>query len=200
MIKIIYLVCLEKDYKFFRDYINTIKEGLGINDVIIFDVMNYNYKNDSEILYIFCHDIPNNLINKKFNKILLNTEQLTIKRFNIQTEQMLNGNIPVIDYSIENIMTLEKDSSVKINDMFHLSNNVHIEKFNTYMKKKSIVYIPYQYLESEVELLKKYYNTIPKIYDVAFCGAVSDRRNHIISELQNKGVKIKIISASLKYM
>ncbi len=157
-----HIVCSKLCFKYFVEYIDSFKDKLGLNYIILDDVTNYNYINNRDELYIFCQSIEADLIDCSFNKVLLNTEQMTILARNTLMQNYISQNIKLIDYSIENQFILKNNS----------------------------IYIPYQYDKNEIDMLKKLYSETPKTYDIAFTGATSERRTQILNELINKGYSV----------
>lgn len=157
------LVCLRSIFHFFKEYVDSLKDKLNLNYILLDNLLNYNYSNDQNEIYLFCQSIDFQLITKPINKFLINTEQLTISMYNNTIKRYLSINIPVIDYSLENIASLDHPN---------------------------IFYLPYQYNENEIEKLKKFYLDTPKIYDVAFCGSVSERRKKILDDIRNLGLTV----------
>lgn len=108
--------------------------------------------------------IVRHFVNKQCTKKIFNFEQASRESIRSSLVPIINTHIPLFDYSIENIQYY---------------NASH--------------YLPYQYNEKEVSKLNKYYKTIPKQYDVAFCGDKSNRRIKILDALKKMGLKVLMI-------
>ncbi|AAV50415.1 hypothetical protein [Acanthamoeba castellanii mimivirus] len=163
-----YLISQAWNFKYFRDYLDSFANKLKLVYVGLIDINEYDYIDDPTHVYIFCQSITKELLEKKFNKILLNTEQLSIPKYFDIIKNYLK-HLTIIDYSIENIAL--------IND-------------------PKVIHIPYQYKETEIAVLKKYYQEIPKQYDVAYCGTMSPRRRLILDQLKSNGVVVMEICQS----
>lgn len=161
-IKTKYMMCLEYSFYWFEDYINSLKDKLELIYIITNDIINYNYIDDEYTIYLFYGSIDISLINKKFNKYIINVEQLTLIDNLKNMDKYIINKIPIIDYSLGNIKIL----------------------------KHNCIYFPYQYNENEINKLKEYYTSINKEYHVAICGTLSKRRKDIMLRLQVHGVKI----------
>lgn len=158
-----HIVCLKWMLMFYREYIESFGSLLNIDYILLDNFNEYNYINSPEHIYIFCQLTDDNLLTKPFQKMILNTEQLTIAKYMDRTRKYINHGIRIIDYSIENIK---------------LCNN------------PSTIYLPYQYSDSEIQILKKLYDSTPKKYDLVFCGSISQRRRYILDSLKSHGVSI----------
>lgn len=162
----IYL-CYNKDYvnlNVISEYIDSFNDNYKIEVLEISNQSCYKFNG----IYIFIQSIPEILVNSQMkNIILLNIEQLTIEKNIIMVNKLLNKNIKIIDYSIENIKLMENNN---------------------------IGYLPYQYNDSEVYKLKIYNTIANKKYDVAFTGWISDRRRLIIDKLRAKGITVLLIN------
>lgn len=135
---------------------------LKFNLVIVENQLDHVYSTNPSHIYIFLQKIEPELINTNINKLVINTEQLTRQDWLLLMQKYIQHNIPIIDYSLENI---------------HQSN-------------LPIIYLPMQYNQSDVLLLKHYYHTIPKTYDFAFCGCMSPRREKILQKLRKMKLKV----------
>jgi hypothetical protein len=177
----IYIVCTLDLHALFVEYIESIKEIINIIYLQLDNTKNYDY--DSNDVYIFCQTIDNHhgkfepisieksLINRQFNKFIINMEQMTIVKRNKLTQWHLDNNVKVIDYSIENIQLLQ-----------------------TVNPDSVINHIPYQFNPNEINKLKQYMN-ISKLFDVAYCGCMSPRRKKILNDLRDNGISVYEISA-----
>jgi hypothetical protein len=128
------------------------------------------YTNDN--MYIFIQKIPDDLLNNPKlckNMILLNIEQMTTVKYRKIMTQVLNKNIKVIDYSIENINLI-----------------------NEFYPKSRIKHIPYQYEAAEVDKLEVFVKNTPKLFDIAFTGWVSPRRKKFLICLKMKDLMYKL--------
>ena len=158
-----YVVCADRSYPYFKEYIDFIVKAMELIFIKVTDVNSYEYINDPNEIYIFAHGpYP---INKLCHKKYINFEQMTISAVQSCIKTYKNAKIPIIDYSIENT------------------------KYN-----KSAIYLPYQYDPDEINKLRKYYDTVPKIYDVAFVGGLSIRRKKIINALKKIGIKVLVVT------
>jgi len=165
----IYIYCLDSIYKYFEDYIKSIKKIIGDNELILdinkmnnLIISNYNNLNK----YFFLKEIPKNFIdfirnNSKINNIyLINTEQISKKCWHDYINR-LPRNIKIIDYSYHNLLLYRNNFQTQ-----------HIE---------------YQYNDDEILNLNKNKN-------IAFIGSKSDYRNNILDKIKNT-VYVKHIQA-----
>lgn len=165
----ILICCRSEEYRFFIEYINSLKYELHAGIVILNDMEKYHFIDDDKHFYIICQKLPDKLIVRPIkNMMLLNTEQTT--RHNVKNEltNILNRNIKIIDYSIENIEVMGNH--------------------------KNLYYAPYQYINMEIERLKRYIREIPKEYDFVFVGD-GEKRKYIANKLQELGFKILFITS-----
>lgn len=132
---------------------------------LVVDKMSHIYSEQN--IYIFIQTIPDLSISYK-NIILINIEQLTRTNFYDYVKTCLDRNIKVFDYSIENIDFIDKYDSIS--------------------------WLPYQINTDENNKLCEY-NQTKKLYDIGFIGAISNKRNYILSELINKGYSVLKILA-----
>lgn len=163
-----YLCCDQSILQFMDDYIKTIIIDLQLQFLILNDMNKYPY--NTKNIYVFVQRIPGKLLSQSqyFNNIfLLNTEQCTKNFDKNYLKNILNNNIKVIDYSLENIKCFDNSN---------------------------ILYLPYQYNISEIDKLKKFITMNDKKYDVAFIGAMSPKRKKICDELINKGINLNIVN------
>lgn len=161
------LVHSDDDMKYFGEYINSFKNLLGVQTVRVDKFANYKYINDPGITYIFCMRIDNTIITQSFNKLLINTEQLTSPKHRTPISNYHKLDIAIADYSIEN------------QEVIKIPKNICI---------------PYQYNDSEVNILKSLYDNVAKEYDFAHCGSYSKRRKHIVDKLIEAGYKVLVIT------
>ena len=161
------IICKPYEYHFFVEYLQSILEYIPMKLIINSNPENYDYNN--ETTYIFCQNMPDNIIyNKNIKKILINTEQLTRQHFNDYCSNILKNNIKIFDYVTGNISVMKNP--------------------------KNMFYLPYQYNEVEIVKLKKIMKQ-PKTYDIAFCGAISTERKIILDKLKQQNINVLIISA-----
>jgi Glycosyl transferase family 2 len=120
--------------------------------------------------YIFVNKFP-----MKFKELpniyFWNTEQLTVSK-NLDKINTLH-NIPILDYSTLNL-------SLMVNH-------------------KPTYYLPYQYNDTEIITLKFLISKNQKLYDVAFCGLVTPKRQFILDLLKNNNIKVNIICEKWNY-
>ncbi len=66
----------------------------------------------------------------------------------------------------------------------------------TLLRSKGIAarHVPVQTIESRVNLFKHIMRDSPKTYDIGFCGVAPDRRQKILTELSNYGVKVLLMT------
>jgi hypothetical protein len=167
----VYLVCEANLYAIFYEYINSFRYKLDLIFLLLTDTNQYNYVDDPNEVYIFCQSVDNHfnsfaaptdsIANRKFNRLVINMEQMTITSRYEFMKWHIERLIPMIDYSLEN-MQITKQS----------------------------LYLPYQYDEVEINKLKHFYDDTKKLYDVAFCGAMSYRRQAILNQLRNLGLRV----------
>ncbi len=160
--KNVYLCCQPDILKYMNDYLQSIISNSKLK-LLIINTNNYQYNEHDT--YVFIQKIPEKMLNGHYqNKIfLLNTEQCTRDEYKAYINNLADRNIGLIDYSIENISCI---------------NN------------KNIINIPYQYNDTEIDKLKKFNSTIEKKYDVVFLGLLSQKRHHIYSNLEKRGIKM----------
>ena len=156
-----YIVCANLHYLYFGEYFESLREKLCLIIMPYFE--KYHYLDDPNELYIFP---AINYNRKKCHKKFINFEQLSRPDIIKAYSALMKNNVPLIDYSIENLQ--------------HYKHAIHL---------------PYQYYDEEINRLSHYYQTLPKLYDVAFCGRSSPRRNNIIKMLKNMGLKVFIIKS-----
>jgi hypothetical protein len=163
----IYIYCLDSIYKYFEDYIKSIKNLIGeynivlnINKINNLILLNYSKSNK----YFFLKEIPNNIIdfiknNEDIENIyMINTEQISKKNWKNYINR-LPKNVKIIDYSYYNILLYD--------------NNIKTQ------------YIDYQYNKDEVL-------NLDKIKNITFIGSKSDYRNNILDKIK-KTVYVKHI-------
>lgn len=157
-----FLCCNPDIFKFISDYASSIMSDLELK-LLVTDINYYSYNNEDT--YIFVQKIPEKLlVNPIDNIFLLNIEQCTRNNYKTYITNLLNKNIKIIDYSLENVKCF--------------GNN------------KNIFYLPYQYTNKEINKLKNFMLITPKTYDVVFVGHLSPKREKIFNELKQKGLKM----------
>src|ERR1044071_7883959 len=164
-----YLYCKNDIIQYMLEYINSFVVNLGLILVIKNqkDWDNLSVDSDNSI-HIFVQSIPSNILHNHTNNIfLINTEQLTRTEYMNYSQNVLNFNVKILDYSVENIQ---------------LMGNLHRDK---------LFYLPYQPNPTEIFKLEKYVSSVEKKYDIVFVGCLSPKRQKIIDELNAKA-KIKI--------
>ena len=158
----IFICCESGMYKFIGEYIMGITPLLKAK-LILTDLLNPEYNNQDT--YIFINKIPQKIMQIPLpHMYLVNVEQCTIQEYYNSLNDILIKNIQVIDYSNENIKILNNNSNM--------------------------IHLPYQYNDSEVNILKEYIKNSEKQYDVAFVGHLSTKRQKIYDELVKKGIKM----------
>lgn len=185
MINIMLIYSNSEKLNIFIEYINGL---IKKND--IYKVWSFGEKieiNDEHKIIMFMQIIPNNLNNIIFNNtepitiVVCNTEQLSHNCsgfiFNIEPffefiKKQNNINFLVCDYSQQNVNILKKHTFIIINNI-------------------KVLYLPYQYNETEVNFLKNNFTKNKKIYT---CGCQSDRRKDIIANLFDNGIKVDVVS------
>lgn len=159
-----FLLCSEVGFPYLEEYISSLKNYLNPIIEVTNDTTTYNFVEDSLKIYVFISIGNFTAPDKKFRRIILNTEQLTRNNW-FNNINSVSGDASIADHSIENIKILKHTS----------------------------MYIPYQYDEVEVSILKNYYQTTPKTYDIAFCGALSTYRKNILDNLRDLGYRVLIV-------
>lgn len=161
----IYIYCVESFYKFYEDYINSIRLFRGKSKIIFICDENTNLNNyNKENKYIFIKTIPKNIEdflkdNNEINNIyLINTEQVS-KKWWEKYIFTLPKNLKIIDYSYKNMLY-----------------------YNSQFKTQ---HIEYKYNPSEILNLKKKRN-------IAFIGSKSEYRDYILNGI-NKSVHVSHI-------
>lgn len=170
-----YIVCLHNIFCYFVEYIDSIRKHFNASYLLLSDLINYPYSEDPNVVYMFCQWIEPALMSKPFNKIVVNTEQMTDPHKYAVIKAHLDNKIMVIDYSLENIGVMKHYLGDSIDNVLH--------------------FLPYQYRDEEINLLRDCYKNTKKIYDIAFCGHPSDRRKVVLDTLRGLGFKILQISA-----
>jgi len=171
MEKKVFVCCESKNYHYMIEYVTSFIDLID-GTVLLID-SNYDEYNESDI-YIFLQTIPSKLLQRPIRKMIINTEQMTLKEHNVKyglimaITQMAHrippyDNIPVFDYSKENIKLLNTDR---------------------------VLWIPYQYREDEISVLKQLVIETAKIYDVVFIGFLSIKRKKIYDALVACGITI----------
>lgn len=165
----IYIYCLNLTFKYFEDYVKSIKKLIGSYELILNkNKMDYliisNY--DKSNKYFYFKEIPKNVIdflrsdNEINNIYLINTEQISKKCWKDYINR-LPRNLKIIDYSYNNTL-------------------LYRDKFQTQ-------HIEYQYNDDEILNLNKNKN-------IAFIGSKSDYRNNILDKIKKK-IFVKHIQA-----
>lgn len=166
---------LAKFFRYAEDYISSVKIKIPMTYIIYNKNSDLDSKKfDPESIYIFCQEIPTNVVNKINRKIILNMEQLTRSKYLDQIKSYMDQNIIILDYAIENIKLLKilfPDNLTKLNNYF---------------------YIPYQYNKNEFSKLRKF-RTINKSYDIAFSGSISQKRDKILKQLKQLKLKVYVV-------
>lgn len=164
----IIICCLKNTYPYFEEYLNSLRRYIKMNLMLTDNYEKITY--DTKTNYVFCQKLPEKLLNDSQyhnNITLINTEQVTRENIYNYCNNVLNNNINVVDYGIENII--------------YMGN------------KKNNLLVPYQYNDLEINKLKTFVTDIPKTYDVAFIGCKSTKRLNIINGLIKKGIKVLIL-------
>jgi hypothetical protein len=109
------------------------------------------------------------LTNEKF--ILYNTEQLTVPRHlqNVCARARQQDIVEVWDYSKINIELLQEQGI-------------------------SARHVPVQTTPQRVQILKRLLETEPKEYDCGFCGVAPERRQTILKQMTERGVKVLLMT------
>jgi len=123
----------------------------------------YDYLTDVNSVYFIYGFSPSFLIGKIYNRYYINVWKID-KQVVSQYEILLQNNIPVIDYSYENILYLIK----YVNKALH----------------SKINYMPYQY-NDEINDIKNKWTRGLKIYDVMIYG-----KSPIVDRLKQNGISI----------
>ena len=127
MIKNLYIYCDNYVYRFTKEYIISINQKLKAK---IIHNLNENINLENDII-IFIQKLPNiEITNKNNNIFILNTEQLTRKKW-LKKILIYSKKFKIIDYSKENIDILKKN------------------------KLKNVIYFPYIYNKKEIYNFKK---------------------------------------------
>jgi hypothetical protein len=163
------IVVYKPDYKYFKEYINSF---ISPDDsVLLFSYENpHSFEMVDQDEYMFVNTFDTNVIidcHRKGNRIsILNTEQLTrqwyFEKYKNDLSNLIKENIipTLYDYSIYNSTIIPHGLEVK--DIIR------------YISKKSEI--------------PDY--SLKVVYDVAFCGTRSDRREKILSQLENRGISV----------
>lgn len=163
-----YFVCSTGLFKWMREYIDSLKNKLNFDYLILEDPIYYSYQSEPNAVYLFCQSIPKPLLDQKFRKMIINTEQLTIPSNYREMISYKDRKIPIIEYAWENWVMLNKLS----------------------------IYLPYQYDEEEITRLRLYYQKYPKTHQIAFCGHLTYRRKEILDKLISRNISILLINNS----
>lgn len=158
------IICMQPEIKkYMIEYINSFLHLLEKSFTVSISCDTQEYS--INIIYMFLQSVPNNFPKKANNIILINTEQCTRNEYKIMLQNMLDNNMTIFDYSIENIKLL--------------NNN------------ENMLYFPYQYNHQEINILKNNINiATEKLFDVACIGCPSQRRESVCKKLAQKGVRI----------
>lgn len=167
------------DYNYFIDYINSIKQYFLVYHVIqynhinqIIKIIKESNKNTNNInnLYLFFKTIPTPLLN-----LILKTPNYQTKFQLVNTEQITRNNI------IKPIINLIK-KGIKIID--YSAGNIKLIK--EHIPNSELIHWPYQ------PNIKEIYN-YPKTNQVAFIGALSQRRKNVLIHLLRNNIPISRI-------
>lgn len=172
-----YIFCLKSTYPYFEEYALTLKNtmtslGHDVSIAIERELPLVNIirapKGQRYVLLVF-QEVPEYLMPLTWMEhcvlALINTEQLSqIKWAQTMQKWLTHDKCPLIDYSEANTGYLSLSSD-------------------------RVFIVPYQYDEEEVKHLKALRQ--PYKWDVAFCGTLSPRRQHILNELRSRGVSVK---------
>ena len=166
---ILYILCHNSTYGYFEDYIlsleNILKYQFSITKIL------YNQPSELECIindndrYLFFQVIPEILKTTLMypHCAVVNTEQLTRPEWLSSIRTYLESGIAVYDYDLYQSRMLGHPQHQ---------------------------YLPYPITLTEYESLSQLLKQTPKIYDIAFCGALSPRREHILKTLRDLGVSI----------
>jgi hypothetical protein len=170
------IVCRQSHYKTFQDYIDSI---VAINKmgVILYDKTT-DISIDDDSYYIFCQEIPSNILKNKDNHrrfCLFNTEQLTVGK-----NKFLAHNTTTY---VRNILDL----------------GIYVIDYDRYQSRmlnnSKQMYLPYQCYDKENLHLSEMVKTYPKEYDVVICAmGASERRKYVFNELKSSGINIVEVS------
>lgn len=94
------------------------------------------------------------------NNCFINTEQISRLDVRANLKNVVKDNL-ILDYSKEHLKLMD-----------------------------DLLYLPYAYNKDEVDKLKEYLVSQPKLYDVSFVGAMSPKRQIILDKLREKGIKV----------
>lgn len=166
-----HIVCLTSTFHVFKEYTDSFKNWFNADYCVTNDLLTYQYLDHPDEIYLFCQSIDVNLMSKKFNKLVINTEQLTRSIWSQVINNHFRNNITVLDYGPENIEIMQQI-------------NPNPQPTGSHF------YLPYLYEESEISQLRNYYTKSTKLYDVAYCGALSDRRKNILDKLRELGLGV----------
>lgn len=161
----IIIVCQTNIYYYFCEYITSLLEVKNYHLILLHNLNNFDYK--LPYTYYVCWSSHYEFLMKiPENVHIINLEQMTIPRLHSMIKDYLHHkNNLLIDYSLENIAILDNPK---------------------------VKFIPYIISDIETSKLIRY-GSQTKIYDIGFCGGLSQRRLSIIKSLENKGYICKII-------
>lgn len=185
-----YFFCYETVYNYFREYLDTLILDPEQDILILWkptDKINVSLRQNT---FIFVSCVPTCKINftnesdRVKNIVFLNTEQLTSSNIRKHIDKQMEN----ISRFIRNVLKIrepEKHPDIYFADYSYV--NIQIMKtLNTEIKPDNVFYLPYQYCEKEINKLKDFLKENNNIYDIAFCGSDSLRRNTLLRKLARK--------------
>jgi hypothetical protein len=159
------IFCDKGRYIYFAEYINSINSYLNYNLVLYEDkYLNFILQKNNYLKIIIFVQI----IPEHINKNLLNKKfycVINTEQYTSTNNNYLNcNNNIIIDYSNENILYAKQN-----------------------LEYKKYIFFPYVPMQKEIL-------NFTKIYDVCLVGTLNSRRQYIINQIRNLGIKINVIS------
>jgi hypothetical protein len=169
----IYFICEQSIWRYFEDYIESVMRKIATVDrdtlKIVTDeaairswFLDQQLTRDNGNSYVFVQSDYGVVHNPDMDVRIVNTEQMTRKKYRVAMMRYLEKGYRVIDYSEENVFLLARAAER------HLSNNIKC--------------IPYQVNSDEV------YSGCEKTKGVCFIGCISPRRQAILRQVPNVSV------------
>ena len=167
----LYVTCIEENYLFFEDYINSLSNKLDFiklvypKNICYKKLIEISEKDTDYIFIVLTSRYMKNYNLHKFNNkkiFILNTEQLSVKKNLNHILNLKKQGFQIIDYSKENII-YNKDS-------YYLPYQVNNKEIYNYEKKNDVCYIGHPFGNYRLDLL----NEIKKKIKIDIIGQNTD--------------------------
>lgn len=165
----IYIVCKRSIYRYFREYCESLinNSNKKIELKLYDDAKKLNLDKDNKYIFVINAEYDDEIkALDGYDFVVFNGEQTSKKFWNDAIQNIIQKNIPIIDYNLT---------------QSHYDDHIGVK----------YTHIPYQYERGEYKMLKNLMaiNKVKK-YDVAICTNNSEKRNNIIQKITEKGYKV----------